>query len=137
MHPLSNADVSIAAGGLIAVGLIAYFIFKSYTGIQISSVSLALDVSESATVIATFKRKQWVLGAWREIPGSFNVRPFRLMDPVVVARPSTETTSPVAPSLKVTVTALAPGFDTVRISGIPAGDTNVESADLALSVLNG
>jgi len=135
MHPFGGEAVSIFGGAVIVAGFIAYLLFRTYTSIEISTLSLALDVSQTAIVTATFKRKKWVLGAWERIPGSFNVRPFRLLNPVVVASPATETTNATAPSLTVTVTALAPGYDTVRISGIPAGDTNVASADLATSVL--
>ncbi len=136
MHPFGGEAVSLIGGGLIALGFIAYLLFKSYTGIEISAASLALDVSQSAIVTASFKRKRWILGAWERIPGTFNVRAFRLLDPVVAATPTNETTSPTAPSLTVTVTALAPGYDTVRISGFPSGTTDVASADLTMSVLN-
>jgi hypothetical protein len=136
MHPIGGEAVSIIGGALIVLGFIAYFLFKSYTGIEVSNLSLALDVSQSAIVTASFNRKKWALGAWERVPGSFNVRPFRLLNPVVAATPSNETTSAAAPALTVTVTALAPGYDTVRISGFPAGDTNVASADLATSVVS-
>jgi hypothetical protein len=135
MHALSDNGVLIIAGSLLVIGLIAYFTFKSYTGITLSALSIALDVSQTATVTAKFRRKRWLLAGWQDVPGSFHVRPFHLLNPVVAASPATESTDATLPMLTVTVTGIAPGYDTVRISGTPVGETEVESIDLSASVL--
>jgi len=137
MHPLNDNGVLLFVGSLVGLGLIAYFIFKSYTGISLSTLSIDLDVNQSAIVTASFRRKRWVLGGWEDIPGSFHVRPFHLMNPVVAASPATESTDATMPVLRVTVTALAPGYDKVRISGTPLGGSDVSSVDLSASVLGG
>lgn len=127
----------IVAGAVVVLGILAYFTFKSYYGIAVSTTSVTTQVNVAATMTATLKYKSWGFGSWTNVGGTFAIRALNVVNPVVGATPASTTTTGASPAVTVTITGVRTGNDTVHISGTPSGASGAEVADIAVTVASG
>ena len=111
--PAANPVVLIVVV-VVLVGILGYFLLKSYYQLAIAPGSASIQVDQTAAFAATLSRKSWAFGSYSPVAATFTVKSGNALvaSPVATTVVSTE----AAPSGAISINGVTAGTATIGIS---------------------
>jgi len=116
VDPASGTGVLIIAGVIVVIGIAAYFTWRSYCGMEVSTTSISLALYATSPLTATMRYKSWGFASWQNVGGTITAA----VTGSAGASPLSFNATAAAATATITVTGAAIGSGTVRVSGTPS-----------------